>query len=203
MTSSNLVIVSAAVEGPADEAVLHRLADLAGLMLGTVYGKRGKQQLLQRLGGYNQAARRLPWVVLVDLDADADCAVPFRASWLPKPSAGMCFRVAVREVEAWLLADREHIATFLSVPLGYVPSDPEALPNPKQTVVSLAARSRRRDIREDLVPRPGSGRVVGPAYTSGMIEFTERDWRPDVAAQSADSLRRCVDCLRRLRQQWV
>ena len=203
MTASNLLIVSAAVEGPIDEAVMHRLARFTGVTLGTVYGKNGKQRLLQRLGGYNQAARRLPWVVLVDLDADADCAVPFRAAWLPQPSAGMCFRVAVREVEAWLLADREHIATFLGVPLGQVPSDPEALPNPKQTVVSLAARSRRRDIREDLVPRPGSGRVVGPAYTSRMIEFTERDWRPEVAAQSAASLRRCVDCLCRLRQQWV
>jgi hypothetical protein len=36
-------------------------------------------------------------------------------------------------------------------------------------VVELARYSRRRDIREDMVPRPGSGRSVGAAYTSRLI----------------------------------
>jgi transposase len=46
--------------------------------------------------------------------------------------------------------------------------------------------------------RHGSGRPVGPAYASRLIEFASSSWRPEVAAQRADSLRRTIDCLRRL-----
>jgi hypothetical protein len=59
-------------------------------------------------------------------------------------------------------------------------------------MVVLAAQSRRHDIREDMLPRPGSGRAIGPAYTSRMIEFIQSYWRPDVATFSSDSLRRCL-----------
>jgi hypothetical protein len=154
-------------------------------------GKNGKTHLRQRLSGFNQAARHAPWVVVVDLDHSAECAPPFCRDWLPHPSAHMCFRVAVREIEAWLLADRERLARFLSIASGRVPANPEALDDPKLALVNLARHSRRRDIRDDMVPRPSSGREVGPAYTSRVIEFVESQWRPEVAAHLADSLRRC------------
>jgi hypothetical protein len=158
-----------------------------------IYGKRGKPDLRQRVGAYNRDAVRSPWIVLVDLDRDADCAPPLRALWLPRPAPMMCFRVAVRAMEAWLLADREQLARFLSVPAARVPLAPEAVPDPKRAVVDLAIHSRRRAIREDMVPRVGSGRPVGPAYASRLIEFVEDHWRPEIAAQSSDSLRRCCE----------
>src|SRR5688500_2451144 len=107
----------------------------------------------------------------------------------------------VREVEAWLLADQDHLAAFLGVARSRVPANPEGLADPKRAMVDLARRSRRRDIQEDMVPRPNSGRIVGPGYTARMIEFiTDRQggWRPDVAAGSSDSLRRCLNHLSRL-----
>ena len=110
----------------------------------------------------------------------------------------MCFRVAVRQIEAWLLADSERLARFLSIAIARVPVDPEALDNPKETLVNLARHSRRRDIREDMVPRPRSGRSVGAAYTSRLIEFAETQWRPEIAAERADSLRRCRIRIERL-----
>ena len=113
----------------------------------------------------------------------------------------MCFRVAVREVEAWLLGDHEKLATFLGVAVSRIPRDPEAEMDPKTTMVELARRSRRREIREDMVPRPESGRDVGPAYASRLIEFVvggEVSWRLDVASRSSESLRRCLACMRRL-----
>jgi hypothetical protein len=36
--------------------------------------------------------------------------------------------------------------------------------NAKEAMVDLARRSRRRDIREDMMPRSGSERSVGPTY---------------------------------------
>jgi hypothetical protein len=104
----------------------------------------------------------------------------------------------VREVEAWLLADADRIAEFLRVAGSRVPRDPEALVDPKAAMVGLARASRRRDIREDMVPRQESGRPVGPAYASRLIEFASSFWRPDVAARQSDSLRRALDSLRRL-----
>ena len=49
-----------------------------------------------------------------------------------------------------------------------------------------------------MVPRDGSGRSVGPAYASRMIEYVEGFWRPEVAAHRADSLRRAIACVVRL-----
>jgi len=103
-------------------------------------------------------------------------------------------------MEAWLLADREHIAKFLSIPLSLLPRDPEAEDNPKQLMVKLAGQSRRRDIREDMVPRPGSGRAVGQAYSSRLNEFINKYWRPRHAARNSDSLQRCLNCLKGLVQ---
>lgn len=196
-----VAVVSGAVEGIVDEAVFRRLVRSVRAEAGPSYGKNGKGHLLQRLGGYNNAARFSPWLVLIDLDHDADCAPPFVAAKLPAPAVFMCLRVAVRKIEAWLLADRERLAKFLDVSVGLVPTDPEDLADPKQTLVNLARRSRSRDISRDLVPRHGSGRSEGPAYASRLIEFISRQrhgWRPSVAARSSDSLARCLSSLRRL-----
>lgn len=163
-----------------------------------MYGKNGKPFLKDRIDGYNSAARHAPWVVLIDLDTEEDCAPPIRATWLPHPVPQMCFRVAVRAVEAWLMADAEALARFLRIARGRIAADPESLERPKQAMVNLARQSRSGDIRQDLVPRESSGRTEGPAYTSRLIEYATDLWRPDVAEARADSLRRTVACLRRL-----
>jgi hypothetical protein len=198
VTTSRTPHISAAVEGLVDETVLRRLIEQAGGVLGPVHGKNGKQYIRQRLGGFNRAAQFSPWVVLVDLDNDSDCAPPICATWLPDPAPGMCFRVAVREVEAWLFGDAERLARFLGVAASRIPMAPEAVPDPKGTMVALARHSRRREIREDMVPSPGSGRLVGQAYASRLIEYAEAHWRPEVAAQCTDSLRRCRERLLQL-----
>jgi hypothetical protein len=192
-------VVSAAVEGDLDEAVLDRVLAHVGGVLGPVHGRSGKGTLRRNIVGYNQAARFSAWVVLVDLDQDASCAPDLRTAWLPSPSRLMCFRVAVHEVESWLLGDRERLAALLGVSVSSVPLDPDEVLNPKALVVDLARRSRRRDVRVDMVPRSGSHRAVGPAYSSRLIEFVSGDhWRPEVAETRSDSLARCMRSLRDL-----
>jgi len=191
-------IITAAVEGPTDEAVARKLVAHVGAQPGTVHGKQGKPHLRQQIDSYNHAARRTPWLILVDLDRDADCAPPFVQAWLPRPAPFLCLRVAVRAVEAWLLADAERLAAFLGVAAGRIVAQPEQLDDPKQAMVDLAGASRRRDILADMVPRAGSGRKVGPAYTSRLIEFVTNHWRPEAAARRAESLARTIRCLSRL-----
>jgi hypothetical protein len=147
-------------------------------------------KLLSQLPHYNQAARLSPWIVLVDLDRAAACAPAARSVWLAAPAPFMCFRIAVRAVESWLLADRESLSAFLRVAESHIPPNPEALDDPKEALVNVARRSRRRDIRNDMAPRPGSGLSIGPAYTSRLIEYAQSGWRPAIAAQNADSLLR-------------
>jgi hypothetical protein len=196
-----MVVISAAVEGVVDETVIKSLITEAGALIGQVYGKKGKPSLRASIAGYNNAARFRPWVVLVDLDQDATCAAELCRDWIAIKAAKLCFRVAVRAVESWLLADRESIAKFLSVAQSRIPIDPESELNPKQIMVDLAARSKRRSIREDMVPRPGSGRSVGAAYTSRLIEFVQSPlWRPVIAAERSQSLQRCRRCIERLVQ---
>lgn len=189
------VLLSAAVEGDADEHVLRRVAVQAGVAMGPVYGKCGWDGLRDRIEKYNAAARHGPWIVLVDLDRKFPCAPALVANWLPQRSPHLVLRVAVQSIEAWLLADRERFARFLDVPVSSIPDRPEAVPDPKQAVVDLARRSRRREVRSDMVPRPGSGRRVGPAYTSRIIEFVQNAWRPDVAARRSPSLKGLQEAL--------
>jgi hypothetical protein len=198
VTQPGTPVITGAVEGLVDEAVLRRLVKHVGAEPGSVYGRNGKQHLLERLDGYNRAARLGPWLVLVDLDRDAECAPPFCVRWLPHPSPMMGFRVVVRAVEAWLFADRERCARFLSIAVSRIPQEPETVPDPKQAMVQLANHSRRREIRDDMVPRPESGRSVGPAYAARLIEFADTHWRPEIASHRSESLRRCCERLEAL-----
>lgn len=195
---SILPCVCAAVEGPTDEAVLRRLLAECGLPDPTVYGKQGKAAIHKRILSYNAAARHTPWIVMVDLDSEADCAPELVSDWLPAPADLMYLRVAVRAVESWLLADAQRMSKFLGVPLSRIPANPDTLPDPKLTLISLARRSRSRALREDMAPRPESGRTVGPAYVSRLIEFATDmtgGWRTKTAAQASPSLRGCTNRL--------
>lgn len=191
-------VVSAAVEGILDAAVIQRLIAECGGEPGTIYGQTGKDFLRERIHGYNNAARHSPWIVLVDLDSSAECAPSLRAAWIPHPAPQMCFRVVVRAVEAWLMADAQTLSSFLGVPRTQIPAFPEDVHDPKRVMVDLARRSRKRNIRMDIVPREGSGRTAGPVYATRLIEYVQLRWRPVVAADNTESLRRAVDCIRRL-----
>lgn len=194
------VSVSAAVEGPIDEAAARRLIAAAGGVPGTFYVRGGKPSLLGKIDAYNNAARFAPWLVIVDLDRDRECAPLARANWLPDISRYMCFRIAVRAIESWFLADRERLARFLSVPVGRLPNHPETLDDPKAEIVRLAKRSRARRISADIVPRERSGRSTGILYASRMIEFASSHWCPPEAGENSPSLERALCCLRGLIQ---
>jgi len=55
-----MIAVNILVEGRTDEPVAKRLLHHLGLEVGTVYGRRGKSHLLQRLPNYNKAAHFAP-----------------------------------------------------------------------------------------------------------------------------------------------
>ena len=191
--------INVATEGYPDEIAVRSLCRTVGLGIATIYNLRGKSTLDKNLRGYNNAAKSWYWFVLRDLDHDAECGAALRHQLIPSPSQFMHLRIVVREIESWLLADSARFAQFLGVARSKFPEDPESLDYPKREFIRLASGSSKRNIRDDMVPRPGSGAAQGPGYGARLAEFIESHWRPDVAAQSSDSLRRCLGRL----TEWV
>ena len=88
------------------------------------------------------------YLTLVDfMDTGHSCPPDVVAQWLPRAEPGMLFRVVVRELESWLLADRENFADFLGISITKPPDQPEQINDPKQQLVNLARCSRKSQIR--------------------------------------------------------
>jgi hypothetical protein len=192
--------VSLVVEGMTDAVVARRLLEETGLEAGPAYVQAGKASLDHRLAGYNSAARYSCWLVLRDLDRDASCAPELRQKLLPASAAHMRFHLAVRAVESWLLADADALGEVLAVRRARISPDPDALDDPKGHLLDLARHSRRRIIREGMLPASGSTARVGPGYAATLIEFATNRWRPVVAAGRSPSLARLRAFLRRVSQ---
>jgi hypothetical protein len=187
------------VEGLTDEHIVRKLFACVGLQPNPVYGRNGKDALRHKVSAYNKAARWCPWFVLVDLNGEAQCAPELLQKWLPQRATKLCFRVAVRETEAWLLADSEAAAHFLQVSRQRLPINPDNLRDPKDELLKLARQSRSRDLREGMIPSQQSGRRVGPLYATYLIEYIANHWDPVRASSRSDSLKRTMRALQSLR----
>ena len=184
------------VEGATDVPVARRLLEDAGLGAGTVHVTRGKARLDGRLTGYNAAARHADWLVLRDLDQDRACAPDLVRALLPRASSGMHFRVAVRSIEAWLMADERALTSYFRLRREAIPADTEAIDDPKRAVGDIARGSRDRSTVQDMGPAAGTTARVGPGYAARIIEFALTRWRPGVAARRNRSLAKCIAALR-------
>ena len=119
------------------------------------------------------------------------CAPELIDEWLDHSChANLLFRVAVREVEAWMLADRGGMAQFLGISDLLVPAEPDLVPDPKQTLINLARRSRRGALKSAIVPRQGSTAVQGPDYNGCLGDFVRNQWDSNAARGRSQSLNR-------------
>jgi hypothetical protein len=191
--------VSLAAEGLLDEHVLRCLLEQSGQPYapGVCYGKRGRAHLAVNVPRFNRAAIHQPFVILADLDRD-ECSPALVRRWLPDGNhPNLVLRIAVREVEAWLLADRQEFAAFLGVALAQLPSRADEIEDPKLLVVSLARHSRYRSIRDDVAPAPGSTSSVGRNYTAQLARFVLEHWLAERARENSPSLDRALRALGR------
>jgi hypothetical protein len=189
---NKVIPIHLAVEDLLSEAVLRMLLKQSGKIfaVGSCFRRRGFGYLRKKIEGFNNAAKGTPFLVLTDLD-QSECAPILLREWLISPKhANLIFRVAVKAVESWLLAHRKALARFLGISENQIPSNPDEIENPKQFLIQLAAKSRKREIREAIVPAPGSTAFIGPDYNGKLIEFVEREWQVFEAAKNSPSLGR-------------
>ncbi len=201
-----------AVEDDLSDAVVRRLLDhvrrrfqvRARYPLPTLPHLRpeasGFGYLRTNVRAFNNAAAATPHFVLTDLDVSA-CAPELIQEW----TGGMLhpnfiLRVAVREVEAWLLADTHNLAEFLRLPPVDIPADVESIPQPKEEIVRLALLSPDAEIRDNLAPRPGSTATTGRLFTRTLVGYVKDLWDIDAAADNANSLERALRALRSFRR---
>lgn len=150
----------------------------------------GFGQIRMNMGKYLQLAVRQAVVIFTDLD-NHPCAPALRANWLNGQSLMglISFRVAVREIESWLLADATNLANFLGVKERALPSDPDTLDDPKAQLLSLASKGRK-DIRYEIVQKTELGLKQATGYNETLSTFTHSSWNIDAACHRSNSLTR-------------
>lgn len=187
-----MVGIAIATEDELSEAVVQRLvADVQPTLEVTQTLRRnGFGYLRSRMANWCELARYQPVFLLTDLDRVA-CPVELLRQWqgaLAIP-ADLLVRVAVREVEAWLLADQLAMRMLLGA-RGKLPVEPDTLPDPKATLLQFAARYAPRDVRADLVQQSGAVASQGIGYNARLVRWVRDDWEPARAAASSPSLHR-------------
>jgi hypothetical protein len=157
--------------------------------------KGGFGYLRSKMDNWCQMAQHQVMLVLTDLD-QAKCAGELREQWLSTRSepARLLLRVAVREVESWVLADHAAMRVLIG-PKGTLPPHPDELPDPKQALLRLA-NCAPRGVRDDLL-RVADGRLAqGLGYNACLVHWVGSVWNPGRAAERSPSLQRARKRLR-------
>lgn len=159
------------------------------LQIGQRLRKSGFGYLKSHMPEWRKLARHQTVVLITDLDR-LDCPIRLLDDWRGRQAlpANLILRIAVREVEAWLLADHEGMESLLGS-RGRLPPDPDSLPDPKDFLLQLAKRAPR-DVRSDLVISAGTVARQGLGYNARLTDFVRSIWNPERAAQRSTSLAR-------------
>jgi hypothetical protein len=198
------MIVHMLLEGIHEEFVARALIRHCGHEPGVVYGGKGCGYIRKNAHRFVGLAQSGDGVLVLTDFMDSQCPCPPEAGrqYLLKhcgrpPPSFLC-RFAVNELESWLMADREGLASFLRIPVARIPRHPEREPDPKRKLVDLARESRILRLRNALVPPVGHGGMTGPGYTPAIRQFVSGKWSPERAERNAHSLARCIKRLRGL-----
>jgi hypothetical protein len=194
-----MIYINVATEDSLSEAVAEKLIrTFTNFHIQERLGRRGNGHLRTNLKSYMEFAKRTPLLLLTDLD-QAICAPSLSKDWLANininPPDNFLFRIAVREIESWLLADLDGCRSLFDT--NKLPSNPEGLIDPKVELIRIAARAPR-EIRDDLVKKIGGIASQGLGYNMRLRSFVFEDWNPMAAAKNSPSLRRTCVRLREL-----
>ncbi|GHV74848.1 hypothetical protein AGMMS49940_21500 [Spirochaetia bacterium] len=147
----------------------------------------GNGKIRKQINAYNMASLHAPFFVITDLDT-TECAPSLIEDWFTEAQNPlMLFRVAVREIESWIMADKNNFAAFMAVKRDLLPANPDNLADPKNELLSIAKKSRNRNIREAFVPIDETAKT-GPLYNERLMYFVENHWDIQKAKQYSPSL---------------
>lgn len=149
--------------------------------------KGGSGYLKSNIRKWCELSNTLPVLILTDLD-NTKCPLLLIQSWLEKDKKpdNLLIRVAVREIESWLIADYEAIQDFLNSK-ERLSVKPDEIQDPKQYLLNLAKKAPRQ-IRDDLVQVNKGSIRQGLGYNNLLAKFVTETWDPERAAARSPSL---------------
>jgi hypothetical protein len=189
--------INLAVEDALSEAVLKEMLRQSQrpFSIGTCLNRGGYGYIKKIIPGLNNAAKGMPYFVLTDLD-NAECPLSLISSWLThQKHPNLIFRIAVKEVEAWLLADRDAFSNFLGISTDLIPENVDLIGDPKQFLINLARKSRNRTLRDAIVPLPNSTAKIGRDYNGQLVQFINQKWKVELAKVHSQSLEKAVNAI--------
>jgi len=197
------VFVNIVAEDRLSEAVIRRLLHESPLQLsvGRVFSGHGRGYISSRINGFIRAAQYVPFVIVMDSDVDA-CAqrVLLRLNLIERPP-NCIIRIAVHEVESWLLADTKGIASFLGIPSRLIPAQTDHILHPKEFIIEKVRKYGKRSLRTEIVPADGSTATQGPMYNDILSQFVLKRWNIHDACNKSESLLRAVRNIKRFRPE--
>lgn len=182
------------VEDVLSQHALSRILSSLNKQVRYVYGNTGCGFIDSKIEGFNHASKHWPVIVLRDLDHHP-CPGAFASSLLPNKHPTLIFRIVVREVEAWLLADRAGFSRFIGVKEDRIPTNSEDILNPKEFLIELA-KSGKRSIRDQIVPDNNSAGFYGKNYNGCLIRYIHSGWDIENASQHSRSLTKLLKDIR-------
>ena len=158
--------------------------------------RNGSGYLKSKVESWRQLAGQQVVLLLTDLD-QIDCPVALRNEWLgtrPVPDR-LLLRIAVREIESWVLADHDAMRKLIG-DRGKLPPAPDELGDPKAFLLNMVRKYAPRDVKQDLLAERGAMASQGLGYNRRLVAWVKSDWRPDRAAARSPSLLRARQALR-------
>lgn len=147
----------------------------------------------------NMARAGVHTLTLTDLDS-AECACSLIRDWFDIPNFAdvalppQCiFRVAVREVESWIIADHAAWAKFIGISAANFTTQPDYLNDPKKHLLDVIRRKGRKRVHREMLPQGVAH--IGPRYNEVLCDFVENIWEPERAAIRSPSLERTIRSL--------
>ena len=158
--------------------------------------RNGSGYLKSKVESWRQLAGQQVVLLLTDLD-QIDCPVALRNEWLgtrPVPDR-LLLRIAVREIESWVLADHDAMRKLIG-DRGKLPPAPDELGDPKAFLLNMVRKYAPRDVKQDLLAERGAMASQGLGYNRRRVAWVKSDWSPDRAAARSPSLLRARQALR-------
>ena len=148
---------------------------------------------------FKMALAGLHILVLTDLD-NAECACTLIRDWFGIPEEtpvnlpSQCiFRVAVKEVESWIIADHAAWAQYIGIAKTNFSKFPDQLDDPKQDLLNVIRKKGRKRVHREMLPKGAAH--IGPMYNEVLCEFVETIWEPERAAKNSPSLARAFKAI--------
>lgn len=163
--------------------------------------ERGFGNLKKRTPNFQNIAvndNHLVSCILTDLD-EKPCASELINDWLGhKPHQHFLFRVAVKEIESWILADRNSFAKHMGLKTAKdIPFNTDTINDPKQKIISLAKKGHLKR-NAGIIPDDRTISLIGPEYNSNLISFVISKWNPELAKNHSPSLMKMIGRIKAL-----